>query len=63
MKPYLPNHRKGSFLENLASTPAYQKHLSITKWNKVLGELRSMSLIIPGLQGLFSHMQEYPHRV
>ena len=22
-----------------------------------------MSLIIPGLQGLFSHMQEYPHRV
>jgi hypothetical protein len=28
----------------------------VAKWHRVLGELRSMALAIPGARGLFSHL-------
>ena len=34
-----------------------QKRVSVAKWHRVLGELRSMTLAIPGARGLFSHIQ------
>ena len=30
----------------------------VEKWHKILGELRSMALSLPGARGLFSQMQE-----
>ena len=42
----------------LASIPRSQKRVSVLKWQSVLGELRSMSIAIPGSRGLFSLLQE-----
>lgn len=53
----LPQHRVERLAEILASIPKSQKRISIRKWHKVLGELRSMSLALPGAKHLFSHMQ------
>jgi hypothetical protein len=44
--------------EILDSIPSHQKLTSVKNWHKVLGELRSMSLAIPGSRGLFSLLQE-----
>jgi hypothetical protein len=54
----LPPRRLARLAEILASLPLTQKRTSIDRWHQVLGELRSMSLAIPGSRGLFSHMQE-----
>lgn len=53
----LPIHRQERLAEILASIPSHQKRTSIKKWHKVLGELRSMSIALPGSRSLFSHMQ------
>ena len=53
----LPQHRQERLAEILASIPKHQKRTSIKKWHKVLGELRSMSLALPGARSLFSFMQ------
>ena len=53
----LPPHRVERLAEILASIPIDQKRTSVRKWHKVLGELRSMSLALPGARHLFSHMQ------
>ena len=53
----LPQHRVERLAEILSSIPKSQKRISIRKWHKVLGELRSMSLALPGAKHLFSHMQ------
>ena len=53
----LPAHRVQRLAEILASIPSSQKRISTKKWHKVLGELRSMSLALPGARHLFSHMQ------
>ena len=37
---------------------ATQKRISVDKWHRCLGELRSMSLALPGSRGLFIQMQE-----
>ena len=57
MTIHLPPHRIERLAEILASIPVTQKRTSIRKWHKVLGELRSMSLALPGSRHLFSHMQ------
>ena len=54
----LPPHRADQFREILVEIPATQKRISVDKWQCCLGELRSMSLALPGSCGLFSHMQE-----
>ena len=53
----LPEHRVERLAEILASIPLTQKRTSVRKWHKVLGELRSMSLALPGARHLFSQMQ------
>ena len=53
----LPLHRQERLAEILASIPSHQKRTSIKKWHKVLGELRSMSIALPGSRSLFSNMQ------
>ena len=54
----LPQRRVDRLTEILNSIPLSQKRISVDKWHKVLGELRSMSIALPGSRGLFSHMQE-----
>jgi hypothetical protein len=53
----LPPHRRVRLHELLNEIPPTQKRLSVAKWHRILGELRSMTLAIPGARGLFSHIQ------
>lgn len=53
----LPQHRADRLYEILDSVPKTQQRIGIKKWYKMLGELRSMSLALPGSRGLFSHLQ------
>ena len=54
----LPNHRLVRLYEILESLPATRSRIALKKWHKILGELRSMAIAIPGLRGLFSLLQE-----
>jgi len=53
----LPPHRVERLAEILASIPTTQKRTSVKNWHKILGELRSMSLALPGSRHLFSQTQ------
>ena len=53
----LPPHRVERLREILDEIPPTQRRISIKKWHKVLGELRSMSLALPGSRNIFSTMQ------
>ncbi len=53
----LPPHRVERLWEILDEIPPTQRRISIKKWHRVLGELRSMSLTLPGLRNIFSTMQ------
>lgn len=53
----LPPHRIQRLHELLASVPRTTKRISIKRWHKLLGELQSMVLAIPGARGLFSSLQ------
>ena len=54
----LPPHRVDRLNEMLAAFPASRKRASISDLQKLLGELRSMILAIPGGLGLLSWFQE-----
>jgi hypothetical protein len=54
----MPQRRVDRLREILDSIPPDQKRTTIKKWHKLLGELRSMSLALPGARGLFSMLQE-----
>ena len=54
----LPPHRVERLWEILDSIPKSQKRTSIKKWHKVLGELRSMSIALPGTRNLFGQLQK-----
>lgn len=54
---HLPQHRIDRLFEILDSIPPTQKRTSVKKWHKILGELRSMSLALPGSRNIFSLMQ------
>ena len=56
MSIHLPPHRLERLSEILASIPTTQRHTSVKKWHKVLGELRSMSWALIGSKNLLSHM-------
>ena len=58
MTIHLPPHRVERLAEVLASIPPHQRRTSVKKWHKVLGELRSMSLALPGARNLFSALQK-----
>jgi hypothetical protein len=53
----LPSHRLERLSALLAELPRSQRRTSRLKWQKLLGELRSMALAIPGIRGLFSQLQ------
>ena len=57
----LPPRRLQRLGDLLAAIPASQRRLSVRKWHCLLGELRSMSLALPGSRGLFSHLQQAIH--
>ena len=54
----LPPRRLLRLAEILNDIPLTQKRISVKRWHRILGELRSMAIAIPGARGLFSHMQE-----
>lgn len=54
----LPPHRQERLGAILSSIPSTQKRIGAKKWHKVLGELRSMSLALPGAKNMFGMMQE-----
>jgi hypothetical protein len=54
----LPRHRIDRLFELLDSIAPAQRRSSVNKWEKLLGELHSMVLAIPGGRGLFSVLQE-----
>lgn len=53
----LPPHRVDRLWEILNSIPRRQKRTSVKKWHKVLGELRSMSIALPGSRNMFGRLQ------
>jgi len=53
----LPPHRIDRLREILADFPRTRKRASLTAWYRLLGELRSMILAIPGGRGMFSMLQ------
>jgi hypothetical protein len=52
----LPHHR-AQRLHDIFAELAGHHHVSAKQWHKVLGELRSMALAVPGARGLFSALQ------
>ena len=54
----LPPHRVARLNAILASVTPKMKVIATQQWHKILGELRSMSIAIPGARGLFSLLQE-----
>jgi len=52
----LPPHRSERLLTILSEVQG-RSRVSTRKWHRLLGELRSMCLAIPGGRGLFSHLQ------
>ena len=54
----LPPHRITRLHDILASIRPTQRRIATKTWHKILGELRSMTLAIPGARGLFSTLQE-----
>ena len=53
----LPSPRYERLCTLLDSIGPNQKRVSVKSWQKLLGELRSMTLAIPGARGLFSTLQ------
>jgi hypothetical protein len=54
----LPPHRQQRLREILDSIPPHQRRMGVSKWHQILGELRSMSIALPGSRGLFSTLQD-----
>ena len=53
----LTTRRRLRLKEILSDLPRTRQRVSVKTWHKVLGELRSMALAIPGSRGLFSALQ------
>jgi hypothetical protein len=53
----LPPHRVKRLFEILDSVPPHQGRTSVKKWQKLLGEISSMVLAVPGGKGMFSILQ------
>ena len=46
------------FRDILSTIYHSQKRIGVDKWHRVLGELCSMTIYLPGSRGLSNHMQE-----
>lgn len=49
-------------MRDLSRDPCNSEESIGKKWHQILGELRSVTLAVPGTRGLFSHLQEALHR-
>lgn len=54
----LPPHRVERLQEILHAIRPDQRYVPTQQWHKLLGELRSMAIALPGAKGLFSILQE-----
>jgi hypothetical protein len=54
----LPQRRLDRLQTILDSLPRSKTRIAASRWHQVLGELRSMTLAVPGLRGFFSLLQE-----
>lgn len=54
----LPARRLQRLQTILQELPRSKTRVATQKWHKVIGELRSMTLAVPGLRGMFSLLQE-----
>jgi hypothetical protein len=54
----LPPHQVERLQDILVSLPRTRTRVTVKNWHKVLGELRSMTIGLPGAQGIFSTLQE-----
>jgi hypothetical protein len=54
----LPQRRLDRLCTILDNLPRSKTRIAVSSWHQVLGELRSMTLAVPGLRGLFSLLQE-----
>jgi hypothetical protein len=54
----LPPHWVELLQDIIASLPRTRTGVSVKNWHKVLGELHSMTIRLPGAQGLFSTLHE-----
>ena len=54
----LPLHCVARLNAILASVTPKMKVIAVQQWHKIMDELRSMSIAIPGARGLFSLLQE-----
>lgn len=54
----LPEHRRHRLSEILDSIPPTTRTIATKDWHRIMGELRSMSIALPGSKGLFSVLQE-----
>jgi hypothetical protein len=57
-----PRRLQRLLVELLASIPVTQSRLSLDRWHKIPGELRSMSLALPGTRGPSPPHQVLPRR-
>ena len=57
MTIHFPPHRADRLREVLQWLRSPRERLSVTKWHQMLGELRSVSLALPGTRSLFSMLQ------
>ncbi|KAL7508643.1 hypothetical protein ACHAXN_005689 [Cyclotella atomus] len=55
---HLPEHRVERLWEILNSIPVNQKRTGVRKWHKVLGELCSMAIALPGSRHMFGRLQQ-----
>ena len=53
----LLEYRVDKLVEIISSIPITQKHASVKKWHKILGDLRIMCLALPASYHLFCRMQ------
>ena len=54
----LPARRQQRLRAILDEHPSTRGRVSVSSWHRTLGELRSMSLAVPGLRGMFSTLQD-----
>ena len=54
----LPPHQLARLEAIMSAIPRSQSRMGVDKWNRVLGELRSMELALPGAIDLFIQIQE-----
>ena len=54
----LPAHRVAQLEAIVSALPCSQCRIGVDKWHRVLGELHSMALALPGARVMFRQIQE-----